>query len=71
MVDYVKRINELEAQLNFSIIGGNKLEADNARLVALLKEWVDTPYFETFEEWAIWVSDFLPRVESAIKSQEE
>ena len=45
----------------------------NARLIVaapemydLLNEWLDTPFFETKEEWQRWVDDYKPRVEEVI-----
>ena len=39
-------------------------------LLELLKEWLKTPYFETFEEWKNWVGDYGPRVEQALAQVE-
>ena len=48
----------------------------NARLIAaapemfaLLNEWLDTPFFETKEEWREWVEDYRPRVEQALAQE--
>ena len=35
-------------------------------MFALLNEWLDTPFFETKEEWREWVEDYRPRVEQAL-----
>ena len=40
-------------------------------LLELLKEWLKTPYFETFEEWENWVGDYGPRVEQALVQAKE
>ena len=49
----------------------------NARLIAkapelydLLNEWLDTPFFETKEDWQKWVDDYKPRVETTMKEIE-
>ena len=49
----------------------------NARLIAaapelydLLNEWLDTPFFETKDEWQKWVDDYKPRVLQAIAKAE-
>ena len=35
-------------------------------LYDLLNEWLDTPFFETKEEWQKWVDDYKPRVLQAV-----
>lgn len=54
-----------------------KEDLANAHLIAaapkmydLLNEWLDTPFFETKEEWQKWVDDYRPRVEQAIAKAE-
>lgn len=32
----------------------------------LLREWLNTPFFETREAWQIWVSEYRPRVIQAL-----
>ena len=60
---------------NISITGWGRVtqSAANARLIAaapelydLLNEWLDTPFFETKEEWQKWVDDYKPRVLQAV-----
>lgn len=38
------------------------LQATNQQLLKILKEWLNTPFFETKEEWQEWVNDYRPRV---------
>jgi hypothetical protein len=44
---------------------------ENAQRVALafqlLEEWLNTPFFETREQWEKWVAEFRPKVESVTK----
>jgi len=35
-------------------------------LLALLNEWLHTPYFHDYGEWYDWVGEFKPRVHTAI-----
>lgn len=41
------------------------------RLTDLLKEWLDTPFFERREDWQRWADDFRPRVAEAVKHTEQ
>jgi len=43
-----------------------ELEAKLVQCQRLLKEWLNTPFFETEQEWLEWVSEFRPRVEKAL-----
>lgn len=38
-------------------------------LRALLKEWVTVPFFKDQREWNLWVAEFRPRVEAALKEE--
>jgi|APFre7841882654_1041346.scaffolds.fasta_scaffold108173_2 hypothetical protein len=42
----------------------SRSERDEA--LALLREWRDTPFFETKDEWSAWVAGFRPRVEALL-----
>lgn len=44
----------------------DRLEAECKDLKALLREWLQTPFFSTQEAWVAWVSEFRPRVEAAL-----
>ena len=37
----------------------------------LLQEWLNTPFFETKEEWQEWANEFRPKVEAVIKNIED
>lgn len=37
------------------------------RMVDLLAEWLNTPFFESKAMWADWVKDFRPRVEKCLE----
>jgi hypothetical protein len=42
-----------------------KARAEHLRV--LLEEWVTVPYFRDQREWNLWVAEFRPRVEAALK----
>jgi hypothetical protein len=42
-----------------------KARAEHLR--ALLEEWVTVPFFKDQREWNLWVAEFRPRVEAALK----
>jgi len=51
-----------------------ELIAENARLrkrdevgSSLLKEWLNTPFFQDERDWQLWVDEFAPRVKAAIE----
>ena len=46
------------------------LMATSPEMYDLLIEWLDTPFFETKDEWQKWVDDYKPRVEIAIAKVE-
>jgi hypothetical protein len=43
-----------------------RLEQQVAGLRELHKEWLNTPFFETQEDWLEWVEEYRPRVEQAL-----
>lgn len=38
---------------------------------ALLKEWLNTPFFGTKEEWEKWVAEFRPKVLAVVLSKSD
>lgn len=48
----------------------DRLEAECARLRALLREWRTTPFFDKPSQWQKWVEDFGPRVDAALRGEE-
>lgn len=43
------------------------LMVDLERARALLREWLETPFFETRAGYGAWLADFRPRVEAALR----
>ena len=50
----------------FNVEANTRLIAASPEMFALLNEWLDTPFFESKEEWREWVEDYRPRVEQAL-----
>jgi hypothetical protein len=47
------------------------LKADAERLLALLREWRETEFFDDCVAWQEWVNEFGPRVDAAIDAARE
>ena len=67
----IATVPEENAVLRFNETRANaRLIAAAPEMYALLNEWLDTPFFETKEEWQEWVDEYKPRVVATMKDAE-
>lgn len=62
-----EEIISLRRTVMFYIDEARRYRHGRSAALALLREWRDTPFFATEEEWRAWVSEYGPRVEAFLR----